>query len=81
MQLRHKIYFLFLGHNFTNQEMLKSEIQNISINEVYSSLNPGKLLHSVISGPYENRSAANNSKEKITKNGFDPRLRTTCKQK
>ena len=63
------------------QNILKSEIQNISINEVYSSVNPGKLLHSVISGPYENRSAANNSKEKITKNGFDPRLRTTCKQK
>ena len=63
------------------QNILKSEIQNISINEVYSSLSPGKLLHSVIPGPYENRSAANNSKEKITKNGFDPRLRTTCKQK
>ena len=49
------------------QNILKSEIQNISINEVYSSLNPGKLLHSVISGPYENRSAANNSKEKLQK--------------
>ena len=33
------------------QEILKSEIQNISINEVYSNLSPGKLLHSVISGP------------------------------
>tara|TARA_B100000945_G_C20395129_1_gene604412 strand:- start:1080 stop:1613 length:534 start_codon:yes stop_codon:yes gene_type:complete len=63
------------------QDILKSEVQNISINEVYSNLNPGKLLHSVISGPYKNRSAANNSKEKITRNGFDPRLRTTCKQK
>ena len=60
---------------------LNSEIQNISINEVYGTLNPGKLLHSVISGPYENRSAANNSKEKITIKGYDPRLRTTCKQK
>ena len=59
------------------QTILKSEIQNISINEVYSNLSPGKLQHSVISGPYENRSAANNSKEKITKNGFDPQLRTT----
>ena len=60
--------------------MLKSEIQNISINGVYSSSNPGRLLHSVISGPYENRSAANNAKEKITKKGFDPRLRTSCEQ-
>ena len=63
------------------QNILNSEIQNISINEVYGTQNPGKLLHSVISGPYENRSAANNSKEKITRKGFDPRLRTTCKQK
>ena len=63
------------------QNMLNTEIQNISINEVYSTLNPGKLLNSVISGPYENRSAANNSKEKITKKGFDPRLRTVCKKK
>jgi len=35
----------------------------------------------VISGPYENKSSANNAKEKITKTGFDPRLRTLCKQK
>ena len=62
------------------ENMLKSEIQNISINGVYSSSNPGRLLHSVISGPYENRSAANNAKEKITKKGFDPRLRTSCEQ-
>ena len=63
------------------QNMLNTEIQNISINEVYSTLNPGKLLNSVISGPYENRSAANNAKEKITIKGFDPRLWKTCKQK
>tara|TARA_B100001059_G_scaffold86820_1_gene84997 strand:- start:12787 stop:13320 length:534 start_codon:yes stop_codon:yes gene_type:complete len=63
------------------QNELNLEIQDISINEVYSTLNPGKLLHSVISGPYENRSAANNAKEKITRKGFDPRLRTVCKQK
>ena len=41
---------------------------------------PGKLLNSVISGPYLNRSAANNAKEKITKSVFDPRLRTLCKE-
>ena len=41
---------------------------------------PGKPLNSVISGPYLNRSAANNAKEKITKSGFDPRLRTLCKE-
>ena len=29
----------------------------------------------------ENKSLANNAKEKITKTGFDPRLRTLCKQK
>ena len=62
------------------KDMLKIDIQNITINEVYSSLNPGKLLNSVISGPYENRSAANNAKEKITIKGFDPRMRTICKQ-
>tara|TARA_B100001094_G_C18091571_1_gene750685 strand:+ start:218 stop:751 length:534 start_codon:yes stop_codon:yes gene_type:complete len=62
------------------KDILKIEIQNISINEVYSSLNPGKLLNSVISGPYENRSAANNAKEKITRKGFDPRMRTVCKK-
>ena len=47
------------------QEILKSEIQNISINEVYSNLSPGKLLHSVISGPYENRSAQITLKKKL----------------
>ena len=63
------------------KSMLQAEIQRISINEVFSSLQSGKLLHSVISGPYENKSSANNAKEKITKTGFDPRLRTLCKQK
>ncbi len=63
------------------QNILNVEIENISINDIYSSQLPGKLLHSVISGPYENKSAANNSKEKITKKGFDPRLRTVCKKK
>ena len=63
------------------KSMLQAEIQRISINEVFSSLQSGKLLHSVISGPYENKSSANNAKEKITKEGFDPRLRTVCKQK
>ena len=58
-----------------------SETKLLSINEIYSSSDPGKLLHSVLSGPYENRSAANNAKEKITKKGFDPRLRTLCKKK
>ena len=60
--------------------MLNSNIENLSINEVYSTLLPGKLLNSVISGPYINRSAANNAKEKITKIGFEPRLRTVCKE-
>ena len=63
------------------QNILSVEIEKISINDIYSSQLPGKLLHSVISGPYENRSAANNSKERITKKGFDPRLRTVCKKK
>ena len=62
------------------EKMLTGEIQNISIDTVYSTQLPGKPLNSVISGPYENRSAANNAREKITKNGFDPRLRTLCKQ-
>ena len=61
-------------------KMLNSDIENLSINEVYSALLPGKLLNSVISGPYINRSAANNAKEKITKRGFEPRLRTVCKE-
>ena len=62
------------------EKILESEIQNITINIVYSTLQPGKPLNSVISGPYANRSAANNAKEKITKKGFDPRLRTLCKK-
>jgi len=62
------------------EKILESEIQNITINIVYSTLQPGKPLNSVISGPYGNRSAASNAKEKITKKGFDPRLRTLCKQ-
>ena len=37
-------------------KMLNSDIENLSINEVYSTLLPGKLLNSVISGPYINRS-------------------------
>jgi hypothetical protein len=56
------------------------EIKFITINNIYSSSNPGKLLHSVLSGPYENRSAANNAKEKVTKRGFEPQLRTLCKK-
>ena len=63
------------------KNMLQTEIEKISINEVYSTIQSGKLLSSVISGPYENKSLANNAKEKITKTGFDPRLRTLCKQK
>ena len=63
------------------KNMLIEVVEDISINEVYSTLQPGKLLNSVLSGPYLNRSAANNAKEKITKNGFDPRLRTLCKEK
>ena len=80
-------YFVQIGaygnKNFAleAQNILNVEIEKISINDIYSSQLPGKLLHSVISGPYENRSAANNSKEKITKKGFDPRLRTVCKKK
>ena len=62
------------------EKMLMGEIQNISIDIVYSTQLPGKPINSVISGPYENRSAANNAREKITKNGFNPRLRTLCKQ-
>ena len=61
--------------------MLVEVVGDISINEVYSTLQPGKLLNSVLSGPYLNRSAANNAKEKVTKSGFDPRLRTLCKEK
>ena len=57
------------------------EIKFMTINDIYSSSDPGKLLHSVLSGPYENRSAANNAKEKITKKGFEPQLRTLCKKK
>jgi hypothetical protein len=57
-----------------------SEIELITINEIYSNSKPGKILHSVITGPYGNRSAANNIKEKITNRGFDPQLRTLCKK-
>ena len=60
--------------------IINDDIEDITINEVYSSLLPGKLLNSVISGPYSNKSSANNAKEKITKMGFDPRLRTVCKE-
>ena len=63
------------------ENMLSNQIPNISITEVYSSLQPGKLLNSVISGPYKNKSAANNAKEKITIEGFEPTLRTRCEQK
>ena len=63
------------------ENMLSNQISNISITEVYSSLQPGKLLNSVISGPYKNKSAANNAKEKITIEGFEPNLRTRCEQK
>ena len=63
------------------ENMLSNQIPNISITEVYSSLQPGKLLNSVISGPYKNKSAANNAKEKITIEGFEPNLRTRCEKK
>ena len=63
------------------KSMLQAEIQKISIDELYSTIQPGKLLHSVISGPYENKSSANNAKEKITKTGFEPQLKERCKQK
>ena len=63
------------------ENMLSNQISNISITEVYSSLQPGRLLNSVISGPYKNKSSANNAKEKITIEGFEPKLRTRCEQK
>ena len=63
------------------ENMLSNQIPNISITEVYSSLQPGKLLNSVISGPYKNKSAANNAKEKITIEGFEQSLSTRCEQK
>ena len=80
-------YFVQVGaygnKKYANEALniLSDEIINISVNEVYSTLQPGKLLNSVISGPYMNRSAANNAKEKISKRGFEPRLRTLCKEK
>ena len=79
-------YFVQIGaygnkkYAYEAKEILK-DIKLISINEIYSSSDPGKKLHSVLSGPYANRSAANNSKEVITKKGFEPRLRTICKEK
>ena len=79
-------YFIQIGaygnkkYALEAKTMLEGIVENISINDVYSSQNPGKLLNSVISGPFENRSAANNAKEKITIEGFEPRLRTICKQ-
>ena len=79
-------YFIQIGAygniKYANEAfiMLDKEIKNISINEVFSSQMPGKKLHSVISGPYLNRSAANNAKELIKRKGFDPRLRTLCKK-
>ena len=78
-------YFVQIGaygnkkYAYEAQNSLK-KIELISINEIYSSSSPGKILFSVISGPYPNRSAANNAKEKITKQGFDPLLRTLCKK-
>tara|TARA_B100000497_G_scaffold15299_1_gene17659 strand:+ start:2353 stop:2886 length:534 start_codon:yes stop_codon:yes gene_type:complete len=78
-------YFVQIGaygnkkYAYEAKEIL-NDIKLISINEIYSASNPSKLLHSVLSGPYENRSAANNIKEQITKSGFDPRLRTLCKK-
>jgi hypothetical protein len=78
-------YFVQIGaygnkkYAYEAKEIL-NEINLVTINEIYSAANPGKLLHSVLSGPYENRSAANNAKEQITKSGFDPRLRTLCKK-
>src|SRR5210317_1450365 len=78
-------YFVQIGaygnkkYAYEAKEIL-NDIELISINEIYSASNPEKLLFSVLSGPYENRSAANNAKEQITKNGFDPRLRTLCKK-
>ena len=60
--------------------ILDDDVSDLTINDVYSTNLPGKLLNSVISGPYLNRSAANNAKEKITKSGFDPRLRALCKE-
>lgn len=78
-------YFVQIGaygnkkYAYEAKEILK-EINLITINEIYGASNPTKLLHSVLSGPYENRSAANNAKEQITKSGFDPRLRTLCKK-
>ena len=79
-------YFIQIGAygniKYANEAfiMLDKEIKNISINEVFSSQMQGKQLHSVISGPYLNRSAANNAKEIIKRKGFDPRLRTLCKK-
>ena len=78
-------YFVQIGAYGNKKYAYEAEntlekVELISINEIYSSSNPGKILFSVLSGPYPNRSAANNAKEKITKQGFDPQLRTLCKK-
>ncbi len=56
-----------------------NEIKDIFIDEIQNTSNPGKIFYRVMNGPFENRSAANNSKEIIVKLGFSPMVRTICK--
>ena len=49
-----------------------------SIDEVNSVARPGKIFYRVLMGPYENRSAVNNSRERIAKKGYSPLVRQSC---
>lgn len=51
------------------------DFNNLSIDKITSN---NIIYHRVLSGPYANKSDANNAKETIVKRGFSPLLRTKC---
>jgi hypothetical protein len=62
------------------KETLKDVINDgeAIIDEVNSVARPGKIFYRVLMGPYQNRSAVNNSRERIAKKGYSPLVRQSC---
>ena len=79
-------YFLQV-ETYGKKEFANETLNNIMndgeaiIDEVNSVARPGKIFYRVLMGPYKNRSAVNNSRERITKKGYSPLVRQSCIKK
>ena len=54
------------------------ERAGVTIDNYFSSKDPGKAYFRLMSGPYENKSAVNNAREILIKSGRSPLIRQRC---